>query len=50
MLFAEGTQLFRLEKPTEDCDEFQKNLIKVGNWAKLWQINFIEGEYKAMLY
>lgn len=47
--FAEDTELFRLQKMTENEEEFQEDLIKVGDWVTQQQINFNEGRHEAML-
>lgn len=47
--FAEDTELFRLQKMTENEEEFQEDLIKVGDWETQQQINFNEGRHEAML-
>ncbi|CAM4370492.1 unnamed protein product [Caretta caretta] len=38
--FADDTKLLKIVKTTADCEELQKDLTKLSDWATKWQIKF----------
>lgn len=47
--FAEDTEIFRLQKMSENGEEFQEDLIKVDDQGTRQQINFNEARHEAQL-
>ena len=46
--FADDTKLFRVVKTKRDCEELQKDLSKLGEWAEKWQMRFNVKKCKVM--
>ena len=46
--FADDTKLFHVVKTREDCEELQKDLSKLGEWATKWQMRFNVAKCKVM--
>ena len=46
--FADDTKLFRVVKTRRDCEELQKDLSKLEEWAAKWQMRFNVGKCKVM--
>ncbi|CAM4413494.1 unnamed protein product, partial [Caretta caretta] len=46
--FADDTKLLKIVKTTEDCEELQKDLTKLSDWAKKWQMKFNVDKCKVM--
>ena len=46
--FANCTKLFQVVKTRRDCDQLQKDLSKLGEWAAKWQMCFNIRKYKVM--
>ncbi|CAM5159894.1 unnamed protein product [Natator depressus] len=38
--FADDTKLFKIVKTKADCEELQKDLTKLSDWATKWQMKF----------
>ncbi len=39
-IFADDTKIFRRVTSIDDCDELQRDLTKLEDWANLWQMEF----------
>ncbi|CAM5132666.1 unnamed protein product [Eretmochelys imbricata] len=46
--FADDTKLLRIVKTKTDCEELQKDLTKLSDWATKWQMKFNVDKYKVM--
>uniref|UniRef100_A0A674K437 Zinc finger CW-type and PWWP domain containing 1 n=1 Tax=Terrapene triunguis TaxID=2587831 RepID=A0A674K437_9SAUR len=46
--FADDTKLLKIVKSKADCEELQRDLIKLGDWATKWQTKFNVDKYKLM--
>ncbi|CAM5134922.1 unnamed protein product [Natator depressus] len=46
--FADDTKLLKIVKSQADCEELQKNLTKLGDWATKWQMKFNVDKFKVM--
>ncbi|CAM4640541.1 unnamed protein product [Lepidochelys kempii] len=46
--FADDTKLLKIVKYQSDCEELQKDLTKLGDWATKWRMKFNVDKCKAM--
>ena len=46
--FADDTKLFQVVKTRRDCEELQKDLSKLAEWAAKWQMHFNIRKCKVM--
>ncbi|CAM5079620.1 unnamed protein product [Natator depressus] len=46
--FADDTKLLKIVKSQVDCQELQKDLTKLGDWATKWQMKFNVDKCKVM--
>uniref|UniRef100_A0A8C3IBY2 Reverse transcriptase domain-containing protein n=1 Tax=Chrysemys picta bellii TaxID=8478 RepID=A0A8C3IBY2_CHRPI len=46
--FADDTKLLKIVKTKADCEELQKDLIKLSDWATKWQMKFNMDKCKVM--
>ncbi|CAM4712428.1 unnamed protein product [Lepidochelys kempii] len=46
--FADDTKLLKIVKSQADCEELQKILTKLGDWATKWQMKFNVDKCKVM--
>ncbi|CAM5143004.1 unnamed protein product [Natator depressus] len=46
--FADDTKLLKIVKTKADCEELQKDLTKLSDWATKWQMKFNVDECKVM--
>ncbi|CAM4625917.1 unnamed protein product [Caretta caretta] len=46
--FAKDTKLLKIVKTKADCEELQKDLTKLSDWATKWQMKFIVDKCKVM--
>ncbi|CAM5136677.1 unnamed protein product [Natator depressus] len=46
--FADDTKLLKIVKSQADCEELQKALSKLGDWATKWQMKFNIDKCKVM--
>ncbi|CAM4676294.1 unnamed protein product [Lepidochelys kempii] len=46
--FADDTKLLKIVKTKADCEELQKDLTKLSDWARKWQMKFNVGKCKVM--
>ncbi|CAM5112909.1 unnamed protein product [Natator depressus] len=46
--FAHDTKLHEIVKSQADCEELQKDLSKLGDWATKWQMKFNVDKFKVM--
>ncbi|CAM4478002.1 unnamed protein product [Lepidochelys kempii] len=46
--FADDTKLLKIVKTQADCEELQKDLSKLGDWATKWQMKFNVDKCKVM--
>ncbi|CAM5084504.1 unnamed protein product, partial [Eretmochelys imbricata] len=46
--FADDTKLFKIVKTKADCEELQKDLTKLSDWATKWQMKFNMDKCKVM--
>ena len=46
--FADDTKLFKVVKTQRDCEELQRDLSKLGEWASKWQMQFNVSKCKVM--
>ncbi|CAM4470707.1 unnamed protein product [Lepidochelys olivacea] len=46
--FADDTKLLKIVKTKADCEELQKDLTKLRDWATKWQMKFYVDKYKLM--
>ena len=46
--FADDTKLFKVDTTQRDCEELQRDLSKLGEWASKWQIRFNVSKCKVM--
>ncbi|CAM5167759.1 unnamed protein product [Natator depressus] len=46
--FVDDTKLLKIVKSQADCEELQKDLTKMGDWATKWQMKFNVDKCKVM--
>ena len=46
--FADDTKLYRAISSDQDCEELQKDLTLLENWAGKWLLNFNQSKCKVM--
>ncbi|CAM5171781.1 unnamed protein product [Natator depressus] len=46
--FTDDTKLLKIVKSQADCEEIQKDLTKLGDWATKWQMKFNVDKCKVM--
>ncbi|CAM4642329.1 unnamed protein product [Lepidochelys kempii] len=46
--FADDTKLLKIVKTKADCEELQKDLTKLSDWATKWQMKFHADQCKVM--
>ncbi|CAM5140560.1 unnamed protein product [Eretmochelys imbricata] len=46
--FADDTKLLKIVKTKADCEELQKDLIKLSDWETKWQLKFNVDKWKVM--
>ncbi|CAM5150171.1 unnamed protein product [Eretmochelys imbricata] len=46
--FADDTKLLKVVKTKADCEELQKDLTKLSDWATKWQMKFTVDKCKVM--
>ena len=46
--FADDTKLFKVVTTQRDCEELQRDLSKLGEWASKWQMWFSVSKCKVM--
>ncbi|CAM4619647.1 unnamed protein product [Caretta caretta] len=46
--FADDTKLIKIVKTKAGCEELQKDLTKLSDWATKWQMKFNVDKYKIM--
>ena len=47
-LFADDAKIYRTVNSMEDCDDLQKDLLEMENWAKQWQMKFHPNKCQVM--
>ncbi|CAM4541138.1 unnamed protein product [Lepidochelys olivacea] len=46
--FADDAKLLKIVKSKADCEELQRDLAKMGDWATKWQMKFNADKCKVM--